>query len=187
MIDSYKKYTDAELISLLGKRKTESKAFEEIYNRYCSMLSAYSKCLIKDKDIADDIFQESFIRLHKSLKNKQDDQNIPGLLVTTCRNLAYNHTRDKKNIIEPEKANLISNENSNYENKELMELIIVAVEFLDEIYRKAFILREFDGLPYKKIAEIEGINLGNAKLRVSRAKKQVIEILQPYIKDIERS
>lgn len=188
MSKAYKTYTDSELINLLSNRKKESAAFSEIYERYSSMLSAYSKCLLKNYDVAEDIFQESFIRLYKTLKkNKKGNQNIPGLLVTICRNLAYNHTRDKKEKVDPEFVSLKSDDPIDYENKELMELIIMAVEFLDEKYRRAFMLREFKGLPYKEIAKVESINLGNAKLRVARAKKQVIETLQPYIKDLEKS
>lgn len=187
MSKAYKTYSDSELINLLSNRKQESAAFSEIYERYSSMLSAYSKCLIKDKDIAEDIFQESFIRLYKTLKKKKENQNVPGLLVTICRNLAYNHSRDKKVKVDPELVSLKSEDPIDYENKELMELIIMAVEFLDEKYRRAFMLREFQGLPFKEIAELENINLGNAKLRAARAKKKVIEILQPYINDLEKS
>lgn len=187
MSKAFKSYTDAELINLLSDRKKESAAFSEIFERYKSLTSAYSKLYVKDHDAAEDIFQESFIRLYKTLKKKKDPQNIPGLLITICRNLSYNLKRDTKIKVAPEDVSLISEDGINFENKELLELVLMAVEFLDEKYRRAFMLREFDGYQHKEIAKVEDITIGNAKLRVRRAKQKIIEILQPYIKDLEKS
>lgn len=63
----------------------------------------------------------------------------------------------------------------------------MSLEFLGDIYRRSFILREFEGLKYKEIAKKEDISVANAKLRVTRARKKIIKVLKPYIKDINKS
>ena len=45
-------------------------------------------------------------------------------------------------------------------------------------------MREFKGMRYKEIAKEASISLPNAKLRVTRARKKIIDILSPYLKDI---
>jgi RNA polymerase sigma-70 factor (ECF subfamily) len=57
------------------------------------------------------------------------------------------------------------------------------MELLEFEYKEAFILREYDGLPYNEIAEITGTTITNAKSRVFRAKQKIKEILQPYLQE----
>lgn len=64
-----------------------------------------------------------------------------------------------------------------------MELITTALELLPEDYREAFVLREYDGLPYNEIAELTGASLATAKIRVFRAKEKLRKILEPYLRD----
>ena len=65
-------------------------------------------------------------------------------------------------------------------------MISSALELLDVPYREAFILRFYQGLSYKEIAEITGDSVSSLKVRVMRAKDQVRTILQPYIADLSR-
>jgi len=181
----YNTYSDEELIKLFYKNKYESAVFSVLYDRYKSLVMSYAKSILTDKDKAEDIFQETYIRFYKALKRNKKIPNIAGLLITICRNLCYNEKRNIKNNIPVEESHLFESDYLSFENRELMELINLNMQYLDEKYRTAFILREFDGLPYKEIAEIENISTANAKLRVIRAKKQLIKILQPYVSDIE--
>jgi RNA polymerase sigma-70 factor (ECF subfamily) len=80
---------------------------------------------------------------------------------------------------------LMENENK-YEKKELLELIISSLDFLEKKYRVAFIMREFEGLSYREIADKTNITQENAKVRALREKKKISEVLQPYIKDIKK-
>ena len=66
----------------------------------------------------------------------------------------------------------------------MFSLIVQSLQLLDEKQRTAFVLREFEGLPYEEIAKICDTSLSNAKSRVFRAHKKLIEILQPYLKDL---
>jgi RNA polymerase sigma-70 factor (ECF subfamily) len=65
-----------------------------------------------------------------------------------------------------------------------MNLIRSALELLDDSYREAFIMRFYEGLSYKEIAEITGDSVSSLKIRVMRAKDQVRSILSPYINDL---
>lgn len=190
MKKEFTEYTDDELISIVGKskgktdRQIEEAAFGELYARYDSMIHAYCKCILKDADQAEDVFQETFIRFYNSLKANKDLTNVPGYLMTIARNLCYNAKRDEKPKAPVDELEMIADNVESYEHKELLELILMATEFLEPVYRDAFIMREFDGMSYGDIAVKMKISIPNAKIRVVRAKKQVMSQLAPYLKDI---
>lgn len=187
MISEYSSYSDQELIELLQSDKSnESLCFNELYERYESMLFAYVRVITSNEETTQDIVQESFIRFYRTIKKGNEFSNVPGFLIKISKNLCLNNKRDKKQEVSPEDYLVHTSENQEYEKKELLELVISSLESLNEKHRRVFILREFEGLKFKDIAKRENITVANAKLRAVRAKRQVIDILQPYIKDLSR-
>lgn len=189
MKNEYHKYNDQELCTLVnsGKKNEESLAFSAIYDRYQSMLIAYIRVILENEEQSQDVFQEVFTRLYKAIKSKTDHSNIPGFLVTMARNLCLNIKRNRKNTVPVDEMELAEKPSVSLDDKELLELVMMSLEFLDEKYRSSFMKREFEGLSYSEIAAAEDISVPNAKLRVARAKKMIIGILQPYIKDLSNN
>ena len=107
-------------------------------------------------------------------------------LIRIARNLCINYKRDKRMTFAPLD---FEEEDSrmNYEDRELLDLISKALELLDFDFREAFILRQYQGLPYSEIAKITGTKTSTAKNRCWRAKEKIKDILQPYMKDIENN
>ncbi len=99
------------------------------------------------------------------------------------KNICLNIKRDKRSTVSIDNIQFPSETQSSFENKELLDLIKYAMELLDFEYREAFVLREYDGLPYSGIAEITGTTITNAKSRVFRAKQKIKDILQPYLQE----
>lgn len=190
MLRNLKKYTDKELIEIIRseagkKRKPDSeKAFGIIYNRYSSKINAYCKYLINDEEQAEDIFQETFIRFYNSLQKDFVAINVNGFLYKTARNLCFNYNRDKKKTVPIEDLNLIIDDGKAYEKKELFDLILMALDLIDGKYKEAFILKKFNGLSIKEIAKVCNISEEGAKSRVSRSRLKIIDILEPYLKDL---
>ena len=186
--------TDSNLTQMLKGSKTQKEeAFNEIFERYASTVSAYCKCVLKEDQrdespiLVDDIFQETFIRLYNSCVEGNEISNIHGFLISTARHLCLNYKRDRKsNISLDDIQNIDFGKNSNYDQKELLEIIILSLEHIEEKYRKVFLLHEFDGFSYSEIAQCLGISIDNAKTRAVRAKRKLIEILEPYLKDLNK-
>jgi RNA polymerase sigma-70 factor, ECF subfamily len=177
-------YTDDELIALLEDDKSMAeRAFQELYNRYSSMLHAYCMRVLNDQELAEDFFQDTFIRFFQHVKSNHESTNVPGFLITIARNMLLNYKRDKRTMVSLDGFEVSAEKNQNYENRELLELITYAMDLLEFEYREAFVLREYDGLPYTDIAEITGTTVTNAKSRVFRAKQKIKEILQPYLQE----
>ena len=181
------RYTDKELAECLKNENCKDEAFREIYRRYSSMIIAYCRCLIYRRDIAEDIFQETFIKFYQSIDTKFEYSNIPGYLTTIAKNLFFNYQRLKKNTVEIDENKITQDINLQYDNKELLELIITSLDLIDDDYREIFILREFEGRSYSYISEKLKISVGNAKVRLLRAKQKIISVLSPYLKDLSKN
>ncbi len=67
------------------------------------------------------------------------------------------------------------------ERHELGTVIHDAVARLSEDYRVAFVMREYEGLPYREIAHAVGANVGTVKTRLHRARKALRVHLSPYL------
>ncbi len=181
------KYTDKELADYLRNGNCKDDVFREIYRRYSPMIAAYCRCLIYRRDVAEDIFQETFIKFYQSIDKNFEFANIPGFLTTIAKNLSFNYQRLKKNTVEIEENTISQDVNLQYDNKELLELIITSLDLIDDDYREIFILREFDGMNYSDISEKLDISVGNAKVRFLRAKQKIISVLSPYLKDLSKN
>lgn len=180
-----KNYSDIKLIELMkGNRKSRDEAFKEIYLRYSRLIHGFISTYIKDSDAAEDIFQDTFIKFF-DVAQKKEIQNIQAYLLTLSKNLCLNYIRTKKRNIEIDESMLCENDDKIGKN-EMIELILSSMDLLEPLYKECFMMREFEGLSYNEIGEKLGITADNAKVRTLRAKRKIIEILQPYLKDLSK-
>ena len=179
--------SDKELCGLIaGKNPAESEAaFTVLYERYSRRIHAYCYRILSNNEDAEDAFQETFLRFHRTIRNGSRMTNVSGLLFTIARNLCIN--LKKKNTrwaADPVEHDTLSDRDEAYEKRELLELIKTSLELINPDYREAFVLREYNGLSYKEIAEVLEITLPTAKIRVFRAKEKIRLVLEPYLRDL---
>jgi RNA polymerase sigma-70 factor (ECF subfamily) len=124
------------------------------------------------------------VKFHKAVQEKKAMKNSFGYLITTARNLCLNAKRNKKNTVEVEDFHVVFQTNFQYEDKELSELVAMALETLDVTERDLFVLRHYEGLSYADIAEITDDNESAVKTRVYRTKMKIRKILAPFVKEI---
>lgn len=171
---------------IAGKSHAESEAaFTELYHRYSRRIHAYCYRILSNAEDAEDAFQETFLRFHRTVQNGGVMTNVSGLVFTIARNLCIN--MKKKNTrwaSEPVEHDTLSDRDEKYEKRELLELIKTSLELINPDYREAFVLREYNGLTYREIAELLDISLPTAKIRVFRAKEKIREVLEPYLRDL---
>lgn len=188
MTNNFKKYEDEELVKQLVKNKRAGeKAFEEIYNRYSSHVYSYIRYVVRDPDDTEDLYQEVFMRFYKNVQKGSEITNLHSYLIKIARNLCLNYKRDKKNNVPIEEYHKVINNDFDLENKELFDLIIRALDLMDEKYKEAFILKKIEGLKFTEVAEILEISEEGAKTRVNRARIKLLDILDPYMKDLKEN
>jgi len=182
-----KTYDDRELLLMLrGNKKESSLAFEYLYNRYSQKIYAYCKVVLNGTQATDDVFHDTFVKFYNYVRaNDSEIQSIKGYLIMTARNLCLNHKKAKKPKVDLEYIDQEYQDTINYERKDLFDILMKAVDLLDEIYKEAFVLKKIDGFTYKEISEILDITVEGAKSRVTRARAKLNNILKPYIKEIK--
>jgi RNA polymerase sigma-70 factor (ECF subfamily) len=160
------------------------KAFAELYNRHSSRIYAYCRRFLGNKEDAQDVFQETFMRFLDSTKHERVMTNVPAFMLKIARNLCVNIKRRDKNPVSFEEYMVQDDTSDN--NNELLKLIKMALEILPDEYKDIFVLREYDGLSYQDISDITELPLSTVKIRIYRAKQKIREILEPYLKEIEK-
>lgn len=181
MQDGFRDYSDEQLYAVLSsKKRVAERAFGELYARHSQKIYAYCLKVLRNPDEAGDIFQETFMRLHKCAAKKQEIRNVPGFLLTIARNLCLNHKRDSKHTVEVEDYHQVVDPNVRRDSREYLQLIDDALQQLDHDLKEAFVLKEYQGMRYKEIAEITGASVPALKNRVWRAREAIKKILTPY-------
>jgi RNA polymerase sigma-70 factor (ECF subfamily) len=178
----YTRHTDEELFTLINSG--DKRAFVELYTRYRSRIYAYSLRMLGDRDLANDVFQETFTRIYNRCQERERLMtNVSAYIFTTARNICLNMIRNSKPTAAVEDYHEIVFQPS-HENVELAELVKRSLDLLPQHHREVFVLREYDGLSYQEISEVTGQSLASVKVHIYRAKERLRKILSPYLEEV---
>ena len=162
----------AALETLLGRYK--SKLFNTIYR------------LILDRETAEDILQETFLRVCRERKSYNPVYCFSTWVYTIALNLTKNELKRRSRW---RFFGLAPNQNHSEPrasaNGHLSYLLEKAIHKLPNRYRMVFVLRDVSQLSYEEIAESLRIPLGTVKSRVNRARLMLQEALKPKLESYE--
>jgi len=155
-----------------GNRLSQHK----FYNKFSPILFGISLRYAKNRTDAEDILQESFIKIFKYLKDFRSEGSIEGwmrrIIVTTSYNF-YKRKNLISNDVEPEHVNITLPGDheivSNLSHEELLKII----QRLPNGYRMVFNLNTFEGYSHKEIGDKMNISVNTSKSQLSRAKSSL--------------
>lgn len=186
MKNDLKKLTDEELYSrFYGKKSVARAAFDEIYRRYSSKIYTYCSRIIGDSELAEDVFQEAFLKFYESSNVQRDMTNVSAYLFRIARNLCINEKQRKHHSFISLEDVSFSLADKSVDKTERAELVNTALEALPKMYREVLVLKEFLGFSYSEIADILETTLPSVRIRIYRAKQKIKELLTPYINDLK--
>ncbi|MDT8436707.1 MAG: sigma-70 family RNA polymerase sigma factor [Gemmatimonadota bacterium] len=186
---------DAELVAdyLAGHRR----AFHELADRYHQRLLNFIYRTIGDRDRAEDLVQETFVRVYRHLHRFDPTKKFSTWIYTIASNLAKNELRNRSRnpmvLFQAIKKNWDADhrplqwEDSSFSpddlfrKRHLREQVEKAVRELPEHHRVVFVLREMEGKTYEEISEITGVTLGTVKSRLNRARNRFAQIIAPML------
>ncbi len=187
---------DVEVVSVF--LTGEERAFDELVERYQSRLLNFVYRTIGDRDRAEDLVQEVFIRVYRHLSRFDRTKKFSTWIYTIASNLAKNELRNRSRnplvLFQTIKAKFEDEErplqfedtqsrpDDMYRKRHLREAVEDSVAKLPVHHREVFVLRELEGKSYEEIAEITGVNLGTVKSRLNRARSAFAEIIEPAIR-----
>jgi RNA polymerase sigma-70 factor (ECF subfamily) len=172
-------------------------AFSELYNRYRDRLVHFIARKTGDRDRAEDLVQEAFVRVTRHLHRFDQSKKFSTWIYTICSNLSKNELRNRSrsplvlfqkltSYWEPEHRPLQFEDSAMkpdrmFRHRYLEEIVGKTVSELPEHHQLVFRLRELEGKSYEEIAEITGVNLGTVKSRLHRARTSFAEMIEPLL------
>jgi len=175
----------------------DQRAFGELVGRYDSRLLNFVYRTVGDRERAQDLVQETFVRVYRHLHRFDQTKKFSTWIYTIASNLAKNELRNRsrnplvlfqtiKKHWEADHRPLEWEDNSYrpddlFRKRHLQETVEKAVQELPEHHRIVFVLRELEGKTYEEIAEITGVNLGTVKSRLNRARNNFARIIAPLV------
>jgi RNA polymerase sigma-70 factor (ECF subfamily) len=160
-----------------------SDQLEPHWEQYSHRLFSFIRSRVADEAEAEDILQEVFIRVHRSLCCQPEWSKPEGWFYQIARNLIIDHYRQRRDLVEiPENlpAEPDSGDFLRLEEDPEAALALSLKEMVDELpepYRQALILTEYQGLSQKDLAERLGLSHSGAKSRVQRARDRLRDML----------
>ncbi len=189
---------EADDLSLVTKaRAGEPDAFRALVVRYQRKVYALALGIVKDPDLAWDVAQEAFVRVHRALPEFEAKSAFSTWLFRIATHLAIDTIRrertsrkdDLDDVNESDVARggegilataLGNDPRENLLRRELAGKIQGALETLPEKHRTILVLREVEGLSYEELAVRLGIHKGTVMSRLFHARKKMQAALRRY-------
>lgn len=179
--------SEAEIIQKL--QQGDEKAFKQLVEKYQQLVVNTCFGLVHNNEDAEDIAQDVFIEVHRSISNFRADSKISTWLYRVAVNRSLNFIRDNKRrkmaqsiedafSLGKEKLTNIypgqtESPDAEFENSERADILHKAIDSLPKNQRVAFTLNKYDDLSYKEIAAVMETSISSVESLIHRAKKNL--------------
>jgi RNA polymerase sigma-70 factor (ECF subfamily) len=192
---------DPDVRLMLAVRDDDAAAFEELVRRYQTRLITVLEHLVGNRDAAEDLAQEVFLRVYRSRKKYVPGSKFSTWLFTIANNAASNARRSRarrkernlapgvdetgpwgqsplEHLAQAKSALMPARQADKAEMRDVVQL---AVSALNERQRMAVLLCKFEHMNYSEIADAMGMSPQAIKSLLSRARTNLREALEPYL------
>ncbi|MHC4292593.1 MAG: RNA polymerase sigma factor, partial [Planctomycetota bacterium] len=156
-------------------------SFRWIIGRYQRPILQMVSNLLFDRHAAEDITQEVFMTAYQKLSTFDPMRSrFSTWLFTIARNKSINYLRKKRPVVLMDSQEIPSavNPGDSVDREEFCQRMDEALSQLPPRQKRAFMLAEFESLPYEEIAQIECVSIGTIRSRIHRAKKKLQKTLK---------
>ncbi|MGH9681647.1 MAG: sigma-70 family RNA polymerase sigma factor [Candidatus Acidiferrales bacterium] len=188
---------EAQLVSAAKGGNTA--AFEELVNRYEGKIFRLGMNITQNREDAEDVMQEAFLKSYTNLDRFQGDSRFYTWLVRIAVNEALMKLRKRRpnqtSLDEPltdgedpvfrEIVDWGPSPEQRFAQTELNEILNSVIAELDPIFRVAFLLRDVEGISTEETAQILGISEAAVKSRLLRARLKLRQKLNKYFRRSE--
>jgi RNA polymerase sigma-70 factor (ECF subfamily) len=165
--------------------------FWEIYDQFYGKVRKFILALVKDEWVADDLIQETFLRIQNNLKSLKDPSKLSSWVFRIAYNLCQDHfrqlkrSRKEESIDQEEMADFKEalvqkgpDIQKKLEQRQMGECVQSQINLLPESLRTVVLLFDIMEFSHQEIADILGITIKNVKVRLHRARKELKGILE---------
>ncbi|GAB4563430.1 MAG: sigma-70 family RNA polymerase sigma factor [Haliangiales bacterium] len=189
---------------MLRYQEGDARAFEVLLSRHRRPIFNFLLRSVRTRDRAEDLLQETFMRVIKSAKSYKKQAKFTTWLYTIARNLCIDHSRRQKHRKHPSLdqpirggeerdrtlLDVVAGKDLGADRKAISRQLHLtmhdAINSLPEEQREVFLMREFQNLPFKEIGEIVGVTENTVKSRMRYALEKLRADLAEY-KDLAKA
>jgi RNA polymerase sigma-70 factor (ECF subfamily) len=172
--------TDEELVVLYAKG--ENTAFDVLLNRYKNSIHSYIYFIVRNNDLTEDIFQETFVKAIMTIKQGRYTENgkFKAWITRIAHNLIIDYFRQERN------ENTVSNDDAEMDlfnniklcdetiedhlvRRQVLSDVKKLVQHLPENQREVLKMRYYQDLSFKEIADLTGVSINTALGRMRYA------------------
>lgn len=174
------KLTDEKLVTLYANG--ENKAFDILLNRYKNRLYSYIYYIIRNEELTEDIFQETFMKAIVTIRQGKYNENgkFPAWLTRIAHNLIIDHFRQEKTntlvSCDDENINILNNirlSEATIENQlvsqQVLNDVCKLIHYLPDEQREVVHMRFYQNLSFKEIADSTGVSINTSLGRMRYA------------------
>src|SRR4030043_656987 len=165
--------------------------FWDIYDQYYAKVRKFILALVKDEWVADDLIQETFLKIQNNLKNLKDPSKLSSCIFRIAYNLCQDHFRQLKRLRKEERIDQEEMEDfkealiqkgpdiqKELEQRQMGECVQDQINLLPESLRTVLVFFDLMEFSHQEIADILGITVKNVKVRLPRARNNLKTILE---------
>ncbi|MDF7799680.1 RNA polymerase sigma factor [Pontiellaceae bacterium B1224] len=161
-------------------RGGDTAVFPALVQRYQGLLFGYLMRMLHNREMAEDCFQETFLRVHQKAHTYRPGAKFKSWLFTLATRIAIDRLRKSKRgldfqsleVSEPVEAATDRPDEATAKS-ELRQTVQAAIETLPPKQRAALVLSYYQGHTYPEVAEMMGCSLSSVKTHMSRALKKL--------------
>ena len=157
-------------------------AFRVLFERYAPIVYGMIRRHLRDEDLARELTQQTFFRLHGARHDFRLDSRLRPWLLTIAMNLVREHWRRRKRRpradIDLEQRPAPQTERTRLELAQRKEALLAALQTLPPSQREVVELHWFQERPYREVAEIVGSSEGAVRVRAYRAYAKLKALLE---------
>jgi len=183
---------DQKLIDAINKGDT--KAYAQLVNRYKDLVYTLAIRMLKNREEAEEVAQDAFVKVFKSLQQFKGDSKFSTWIYRVTYNTCLDRIKKNKKYLNDvaideftfNKLDVIDNALENMIKKEKQELIKNCIAKLPDDSSALLTLFYFEELSLDEISKIINIEANTVKVKLFRARKKLAIILEQYLQPENR-
>jgi RNA polymerase sigma-70 factor (ECF subfamily) len=169
---------DAQIWDLLKTSATYESGFRTLMVKYQERLYFHIRRMVADHDDADDILQNTFIKVHKGIHKFREQSGLYTWLyrIATNETISFLNARKRKKVDSLDAHDALCEQLTSdvfFDGDVAQVRLVAALQTLPDKQRAVFNMRYFDEMPYAQIATVTGTSVGALKASYHHAAKKI--------------
>ena len=172
-------------------RAGDGEAFGLLVERYMRRAYVHALGIVGSREDARDLSQEAFARAYNARHTLDPERPFYGWFYQILRRVCFNFLRDtntRARLLQdgapewlvPSEAARSEHPGVDAEREEIRRCVAAAIEGLPAREREVLVLKEFEDLKYREIADLLGVPIGTVMSRLYAARKRLAEAMESY-------